>query len=82
MKVKALPWEYRLQDSRIFKQVSGPAGLLICKIINRDWTGFHESSLNGGCHFFLTYILGLFVKQALMVVATKSCSYPLPMKFL
>ncbi|KAF3541264.1 hypothetical protein F2Q69_00023575 [Brassica cretica] len=35
-----LPWEYRSQDARIFKQVSGSA----------DWTRFHESSLNGGCH--------------------------------
>ncbi|KAF3503732.1 hypothetical protein F2Q69_00043019 [Brassica cretica] len=46
--VKALPWEHRSQDSRILKQVSGPAGL--------------------------------FAKQALMVVATKSCSNLLPMK--
>ncbi|KAF2611960.1 hypothetical protein F2Q70_00012229 [Brassica cretica] len=36
-KLEALTWEYRSQDTRIFKQVSGPAG-------------FHESSLNGGCH--------------------------------
>ncbi|KAF3508143.1 hypothetical protein F2Q69_00006943 [Brassica cretica] len=43
-KQEALPWEYRSQDARNFKQVSGT--------------------------------VGLFVKQALMVVATKSCSNP------
>ncbi|KAG5397562.1 hypothetical protein IGI04_019376 [Brassica rapa subsp. trilocularis] len=38
-KVNALPWEYRLQNARILDRIS-----------DQDWTGFHESKLNGGCH--------------------------------
>ncbi|KAG5384252.1 hypothetical protein IGI04_035722 [Brassica rapa subsp. trilocularis] len=54
-KVNALPWEYRSQDARISDRIS-----------DQDWTGFHESKLNGGCH------QSSLRKRALKIAASKS----------
>ncbi|KAF2549195.1 hypothetical protein F2Q70_00021659 [Brassica cretica] len=37
------------------------------RISDQNWTGFHESKLNGGCHqvLFLTYIQEFFAKASL-----------------
>ncbi|KAG5384375.1 hypothetical protein IGI04_035845, partial [Brassica rapa subsp. trilocularis] len=54
-KVNALPWEYRSHDARISDRIS-----------DQDWTGFHESKLNGGCH------QSSLRKRALKIAASKS----------
>ena len=67
----ALPWEYRSQDAKIFKQVYGPVGnnssfplsLLISPLVK---VCFIATSLTKVGHASMN--------QALMVLATKSCS--------
>ncbi|KAG5388675.1 hypothetical protein IGI04_030216 [Brassica rapa subsp. trilocularis] len=54
-KVNTLPWEYRSHDARISDRIS-----------DQDWTGFHESKLNGGCH------QSSLRKRALKIAASKS----------
>ncbi|KAG5412922.1 hypothetical protein IGI04_000489, partial [Brassica rapa subsp. trilocularis] len=39
----------------------------ICRISDQDWTGFHESKLNGGCHQALS-----LRNRALKIAASKS----------
>ncbi|KAG5415442.1 hypothetical protein IGI04_003009, partial [Brassica rapa subsp. trilocularis] len=53
-KVNALPWEYRSHDARISDRIS-----------DQDWTGFHESKFNGGCH------QSSLRKRALKIAASK-----------